>query len=74
MFTYWGSVDSRKNVQAAAVRDYDGVGAVVSNCVGQCCAVPVNFETITIASFSCPSLQEDKTDFGCRVGRLSDHR
>jgi hypothetical protein len=74
MFTYWDSVDSRKNVQAAAVRDYDGVGAVVGDCVGQCCAVPINFEAVTIASFSRPSLQEDKADFGCRVGRLPGHR
>jgi hypothetical protein len=68
------SVNLRKNIQSAAVRDYDGVGAVVSNGVGQCCAVPVNFEAISVAPFSRPSLQEDEADFGCRVGRLSGRR
>jgi hypothetical protein len=67
-------VDLRKNVQAAAVRDYDGVSAVIGNCIGQCCAVPVNLKAIAIASFSCPSLQENEANFGCRVSRLAGHR
>jgi hypothetical protein len=40
--------NSRKNVQSTTICDDNGVGAVISNRVSECCAIPVNQKAVSI--------------------------